>query len=108
MAFSSRFGFVARRANVHADAATGAIFRRDLQRVLQPFPFRQPRLDDLNDDGAPARTVRIINFAANDRVRADQHAFPALDADRRIPDRNFDREVALLELRSARRETSRR
>ena len=51
----ARFGFVPRRANIHANAAAGAIFHRDLQRVFQPFPLRQPRLRRFEGRGRALR-----------------------------------------------------
>ena len=53
--FQSRFGFVARRANIDADPAAGAIFHRDLQRVFQPFQSGSRDSVELNDEGAPER-----------------------------------------------------
>ena len=43
----------------------------------------------------------MTNFRANRRVRTDQHALAALDAEVGFPHRNFLRDVALLPLRRA-------
>ena len=76
-----------RRANLHAQAASGAILGRYLQRVthrLEAAPSRRRRLERR---GRIAEETRLVNFRANHRMRADQHAFPALDAQLLIPDR---------------------
>ena len=46
--------------------------------------------------GAPARRRRGVDLGADRRVRADQRALVALDADRRVPHRDLGRDVALL------------
>src|SRR5262249_5019535 len=61
-------------------------------------PLRQPRLRRLERRGRAGENSRVVSFAANYRVRADQHASAALNTDRRIPDRYFAREISLFEL----------
>ena len=101
-----RLGFVACGADIHADAATRAILDRDLQRVFQSFPVRQPRITRLKRRGRSLKHGRHIDFATNHRVRTDHHALVALDTDIRIPDRHLCRQVALFPARGAGRERS--
>ena len=51
--------------------------------------------------GAPASVCRSVELGADRRVRADQRALVALDAERRVPGRDLERDVALLESRRA-------
>jgi hypothetical protein len=98
-----RLGFVARRTDVHAHAATRAIFDRDLNRELLPLPLGQPRGSRLEGLGRViVRTVK--HLAANRRMRTDEDALAALDTNIRIPDGNFGGEIALLPFRRRRRE----
>ena len=48
----------------------------------------------------------LVNFAANDGMWTNQHAFAALDAHFRFPNRHFAREIALLELSRAGRKSA--
>ena len=64
---------------------------------------RSVKSSDLKVAGAPARRVGLVDLGADGRVRADEHALVALDADRRVPDRDLGGEVALLPLRGAHR-----
>jgi hypothetical protein len=49
--------------------------------------------------GRTSQPTSLIHFMADDRVRTDHHALTALDAQYLIPNRNFQREVALFPLR---------
>ena len=44
---------------------------------------------------------RVIRLAANDCVRADEHASAALDTNLRVPHRDLAREISFFELRCA-------
>ena len=68
---------------------------------FNPFHSGSRASRDLNVAGAHRSSGRLVNFAPNDRVRADEHAFAALDADVRVPHRHFGREVAFLPVRRA-------
>ena len=54
---------------------------------------------DLNVGGAPASVALVVDLGADRRVRADQRALVALDADLGVPDRNLERDVPLLPFR---------
>ena len=94
-------GLVFRRADVHAQRAAGAIFRRDLQREFQALEFRHARVHALECRRRAVQFRRLINLRADRRVRADRHALQALDADLLVPDRDLQREIALFVLRRA-------
>ena len=54
--------------------------------------------------GAPASSFGVVDLRADGGVRADGHALHALDADRLVPHRDVQRQVALLVLRRGGRE----
>src|SRR5262245_37655523 len=87
---------VLRRAYFNAQAATGAILDRRLNRVeliAELAPFRRHRLEAFGSTGKK----RLISYlGANRRVRTHGHALAALDAQIRFPNRNFKRDIALL------------
>ena len=87
------------RADRDAQSASGAIFRRHLQRVLQLgelAPLGHCRLEAF---GSVIDAAGIVDLGANDGVRANHDALAALDAQLLIPHRNFQGDVALLPLR---------
>src|SRR5208282_1179102 len=91
-----------RRTNFDAQAAFGAILGRDLQRIthrLEAAPSWRRRLERR---GRIAELTGLVNLRANHRMWAYQHAFPALDAQVLIPDRNLLRHIALLPFRRRR------
>ena len=98
------FGLVARGANIHAQRAAGAILRGDLQRETHPFELRHARGSALESRGRTLERRRFIDLRPDRRVRADGHTFQALDANLLVPNRNVQREVALLVLRRGGRE----
>src|SRR5690606_1089437 len=88
-----------RRAGLHTHAAAGAVFGRYLERVLHAFPgaalgfHRLPAFRR-----AAVGKLGAVDLHADRGVRADKRALVALDADRRIPDGDLGRDVALLVL----------
>ena len=92
---------VAHRADIDADAAARAVLDCDLERELLTFPLRQPRVARLECRRSAREQRRFVSLCADDRVRADHHAFRALDADLRVPHRHLRGEVALLPARRA-------
>ena len=60
----------------------------------------------LNVEGAPGQFLAVVHLDADDGMRANHSALAALDADLRIPRRNFQSQIALLPFRGARREGS--
>ncbi|MBV6467451.1 MAG: hypothetical protein PGMFKBFP_02812 [Anaerolineales bacterium] len=96
---------VLRGAGVHAQRAAGAVFGRDLHGVgeaLRKFlEFRRHVFERFRRVG---REFFVVDLLADDRVRADEHALAALDAQVGFPDRDFERQVALLPLGGAGRE----
>ncbi len=92
------------RADRDAQPATGAIFRRHLQRVLQLGEFAPLGDRRLEAFGRVIDAAGIVNLGANDGVRANHDALAALDAQLFVPHRNFQRDVALLPLRGSRGE----
>ena len=85
----------------NAQAASGAIFRRHLQRVLQLgelAPLRHRRLESLR---LVIDIAGIEDLGTNDRVRTNHNALATLDAQLLVPHRNLQRDVALLPLRGS-------
>ena len=82
MALSRGFFFVPGGAHFHADAAPGAVFGRDLDRVvhagLEIDPFRLHRFEG---GRSLFQEFRVIGLDPDGRVRAGDGAFAALDAD---------------------------
>ena len=92
------------RAVVGAEAAAGAVFGSDLYRegfAGEVFPFRVCVLEGL---GGVLKELLVVDLGAYRRVRADEDALTALDAEVRIPDGDVYRDVALLVLRGRGRE----
>ena len=87
------------RAVVGAEAAAGAVFGSDLYRegfAGEVFPFRVGVLEGL---GGVLKELLVVDLGAYRRVRADEDALTALDAEVRIPDGDVYRDVALLRRR---------
>ena len=98
------FFFGLYRAVVGAEAAAGAVFRSDLYGegfAGEVFPFRVGVLEGL---GSIVKELLVVDLGAYRRVRADEHALTALDAEVRIPDGDVYRYVPLLVLRGSGRE----
>ena len=95
------FGLVLDRTNLDADAATGAIFRRHLNRVLEALPFFVAGLGGFERLRSALQFFRVVNLDADDRMRTNHGALSALNADLRIPGRDFERQVALLPFRGS-------
>ena len=92
--FFARIGLVLGRAGGNADAAAGAVFRRHLPDELLAGKF----LALIGGRLKAGRRVLQFFFGsdlhADNAVRADERALAALDADGRIPNRNFGRDAA--------------
>ena len=95
------FGLVLDRTDFDADAAAGAVFRRYLNRVLEALPFFVAGLGGLESRRRALQFFGVVNLDADDRVRTNHGALSALDADLRIPGRDFERQVALLPFRGS-------
>ena len=94
----TRLLLVLDRADVDADAAAGAVFGRDLDGILEAGPLFVARRGGLERGGSAFQLLRIVDLDADHRVRTNHGALAALDADVRVPDGNFEREIALLPL----------
>ena len=99
--FQARLGLVPGRADVHAQSAAGAILGSDLDGVSQPLPLGEAGCGGGEGSGSPFQGGRLVGLAPDRRVRADQDALAALNADARIPRGNLKGEVALLPLGGA-------
>jgi hypothetical protein len=93
-----RMGLVLGRADLDAESATGAVLGRYLQGVQKVFEVGFGRV--------PPEAVRRsgeslgrIDLGADGGMRADQGALVALDAQVGLPDRDLQRQVALLPAR---------
>src|SRR5271157_5008879 len=87
------------RAVLDAYAATGTVLDIDLQRIAG---FRiAARIDGGGFEfrRRAGETILVVILGADDAVRADDRALPALDAEVRIPDRHLLGNVALFVLR---------
>ena len=84
------------RTHVDADPATGAVVGRHLDR--HPHPGLLARLPFLVLEalGCALQRRRLEHLHPDGRVRADERALGAVDADRRIPDRDLVRDAPLL------------
>ena len=98
------FGFALRRANLHAQFATGAIFRRHLERVTEGLKLAPTGFGGLKGCWFVAEQSRVIHLRANHGVRANQHALATLDAQILVPYGNFLGDIALFPHRRARGE----
>ena len=98
-----RVGAILGRADVDAQVAARAVLRRDLDRevlALVLVALEQRRLERRR---RARQRALVVDLRANRRVRADERALVALDADLRVPDRNLERDVALLPFRGRHR-----
>src|SRR6478672_1497091 len=94
------------RAYIHAKSTTGAVFRRNLERVLhtsQVFPARGCGKERIR---SADELLIVIDLGADDGMRANQHALAALNAQFLVPLRNFQRNISLFPLRGAGRESA--
>jgi hypothetical protein len=89
-----RFALALRGASLHAEAAAGAIFGSDLERVAEGREIPPPRFSGFELLGRAGEFGRIINFRADDGVRANQHAFSALNAKLLVPNGNLLRDIS--------------
>ena len=89
-------GLVLGRADLDAEAAARAIFRRDLQGPLHSLPFGRAGVRALERGGRAGQACRIVSFHADAGVRADHHALAALDTRLLVPHGYFEGQVALL------------
>ena len=99
-----RLRLVLRRAGLDADPAAGAVVRRDLDRHEHPRQILRAPLLRLEAGGCACERGGLVDLHADRRVRADERALGAVDADRLVPDRELVGEVAPLEVRRAGRE----
>src|ERR1039458_9842454 len=93
------FTLAFRRADFHAQPATGTIFRSNLQHVAHMralFPASHRGAEAIRRSGEQGR---LGHLSANHRVRAYHHALAALYANVLLPNRDFLRQVSLLPLR---------
>jgi len=89
------------RAGFHAQAATGAVLRVDLQRVPRIGQTGRIQRSRIEAGRRTGQTGRRVVLGAQHRVRADERAVPALDAGLGIPDRDDVGDVPLLVLGGA-------
>ena len=82
------------RAVEDAGAAAGAVFRGDLNGELHPANSLPLASALLKVFGAFSRYFGIVGLDADGRVRADQRALAALNANVRFPDGNMHGDVA--------------
>src|SRR5215510_3490217 len=101
--FEPRLRFVLRRTNIHTNAAARAVFGRDLNGVFHSLPFAILRVARFEGGRRAGEMLRVVHLDADHTVRTDNRALAALKADARIPDRDFERQVALLPLGRSRR-----
>ena len=93
--------FIFRRAGLDADAAPGAVLRGRLDGVFHPGEFLELGVQRLEPGGSLVQQDRRVHFLADRGVRADQDAFPALDAQVRFPYRDLQGNVAFLPARGS-------
>ena len=96
-----RVGLVLGRADADTQAAAGAVLRRDLNRVFHPGELLALEVDGLEGRGLPCERFGRVHLDADRRVRTDERALVALDAEPFVPDRDIGRQVAFLPLRRA-------
>ena len=68
------------RANLDAEFASGAVFRRNLQRVTQTVKLPPARPFRFETFRRISQQLSIVNLCPNDRVRTNQNALAALNA----------------------------
>ena len=86
-----------RRADVHAQGAAGAVFRRDLVADVHALlEFLALDLDVLEGGRRVLGQIGRKHLGADGGVRADERALAAIDAQLFIPHRDFLRQIALV------------
>src|SRR4030095_6745059 len=99
----SHLALAFRRADLDAESAARAVFGRDLQGVARLAEFAPLRWGRLETGGRLGEDGRRIHLGADDGVRADEHALAALDAERLVPGRDLERDVAFFPARGTAR-----
>ncbi len=102
----ARLRLVLRRAHGHAESTTGAVLRRDLDRVPLPRVVGGPVVDRAERARRIGQRTGCVDLGADRGVRTHERALVALDADRGVPDRHLLRDRPLLPPRRARRPRS--
>ena len=92
------------RADLDADPAAGAVVGRDLDRHRHARQVLRAPLLRAEARGRAGELGRVVDLHPDRRVRADERALGAVDAERLVPDRQLVGEVALLEVGRAERE----
>ncbi len=82
-------------ADIDAECAAGAVFWRDLNCYHHPLPIRMAGRSAPESFGGLLQVGRIIDLGAQASMGTDSDTLEALDADLRIPNRNFKCEVTL-------------
>src|SRR5581483_11060861 len=82
--FETRLGFVACRADVHANSAAGAVFGGNLPSISQAPPIGVAGRDRFESLRRARERRRFIHFAANHGMRTNEHALAALNANVRV------------------------
>ena len=94
-----RLALALRRTDLHTERAPGAITRRDLQGEPRLAELAPPGGSRLEGRRGPREAAGLVDLGADDRVRADEHALAALDAEGLVPDRDLGRDPTLLPAR---------
>ena len=92
----SNLGLVFSRAGFHAQRAAGAVFGGYLDGVERVGQFTELSFGGFKGLWSACQILRVVNFLANDAVRADERAFSALDTYIRVPDRDFQGDIPFL------------
>ena len=95
---------VAGGAGLDADPAAGAVVGRDLDRHRHPGQVLRAPLLRAEARGRADELGRVVDLHPDRRVRADERALGAVDAELLVPDRQLVGEVPLLEVGGAERE----
>ena len=92
--FALGVGLVFGRAGFDAQTAAGAVLRGNLNGELVAGEFLEFGIDRFEGFRSILQIARIVNFFANDRVRADRGAFSALDTQVGFPHWDLEGNVA--------------
>src|SRR3954470_23561080 len=84
------------RADVDAQVAAGAVFRSYLDGEGLALEFEALVGGRFERGGRAGEVGRVIDLGADRRMRTDEDALVALDADLGVPDRDLDGDVPLL------------
>src|SRR5689334_8669685 len=87
--FPARLSLVFDRTGLDAETTTRTIFRGDLKGIFHPGKLFETRLCRLEGCGRALQEIWAIDFLTDNNVWADHHALATLNADIRIPDRQF-------------------